>query len=135
MTTTARRRKSSGSADPVADRLDRIERVPIESMRAVMRVKDLARYLGKSEATVRDMLTATDLPRHYDGTGHVFFIRRELEGWLYFDNGAEEDPRYMKRGHIGLRWLTKKEGQHQARIWSGCWSIGIRKTLQPVPIR
>lgn len=135
MTTTARKRKSSSSGDPVADRLDAIERRLIEGMRAVMRVKDLARYLGKSEARVRDMLTATDLPRHHDSKGHVFFIRQELETWLYFDNGAQENPRYMKRGHIGFRWLTGRESRYQARIWCGSWRIGIKKTLQTVPIR
>ena len=99
-----------------------------------MRVKDLARYLGKTEATVRDLLTATTLPRHHDGKGHVYFIRHELEHWLYHDNGMLTNPRMLKRGHIGHRWLTKKEGRYQASIWRGSLSLGIKKTWQPVPI-
>ena len=71
---------SKDSEEMILEKLARLERLTLLSVKTVLNIDDVADLTGLSESRIRALCSSRDIPHYKQGS--LYFKRKEVEDWM-----------------------------------------------------
>ncbi|MVM30484.1 helix-turn-helix domain-containing protein [Spirosoma sp. HMF4905] len=98
------------------DRIDQLARSSTPNEERPVRVKEVAAFLNKTEATVYGLVYEKKIPHHKpDGTGNLYFFLSELSEWV--KNGRKSTSEELdEQARIQIASRIDRRKQSKERV-------------------